>query len=108
MTDLLEAAADHVPTERCPRCSGRGHTHGYGCGPGVHMVEVRGDCRACEGRGKVSRARLRDIQDGARARYDRVHSAYRSLNDEARELGITPQELSDFENYGIRWTSTTR
>lgn len=90
----------------CPKCQGRGHFEGV-------MILCARDgkdrvsnalraCLACDGTGGVPQERLDDIRAGEAAREDRVHGRYRTMREEAAVLGITEQELSKWENYGIK------
>ena len=89
----------------CPRCDGRGENVGYGCGPGVHLRRIVTRCLACDGTGMVSDARLDEIEAGREAREQRVHvrQPYQTMKQRAAVLGITEQQLSAWENYGVRW-----
>lgn len=48
---------------------------------------------------------LDDIEAGREARVQRVYvrHPYQTMNERASDLGITEKQLSDWENYGIRW-----
>ena len=90
----------------CPKCAGRGTFEETSilCDRGgtSSMQHGRRVCHACDGTGLVSPERLADLRAGEAAREDRVHGRYRSMREEAAILGITEQELSKWENYGVK------
>jgi RecJ-like exonuclease len=91
----------------CPKCHGRGESQ-------LGVLACRRDgtselkyrkaiCLGCDGTGQITESRLADMNQGQADREMRVHGAYKTQHERATELGITPQELSRWENYGIRW-----
>lgn len=91
--------------ECCPKCEGCGSFGGtvIACGLTNSSVDRRTwSCRACDGTGKVSAERLASIKAGAAARWNRVHGQrYATQALAARALGVSVQDYSAWENYGI-------
>ncbi len=85
----------------CPSCSGTGILHGLGCGDsGCRPMTL--PCGRCDGAGTVPAEMERWIADGRVLRERRVGKpgearSYRTLRDEARLLGISPVQLSRWE-----------
>ena len=96
----------------CPKCHGRGTFEETAIlchrGGTSSIQHGRRACVTCDATGLITEERLADVRAGEAARADRVHGRYRSMREEAAILGITEQELSKWENYGIKPEAWTR
>ena len=83
---------------KCPTCNGKGFSFGH-CNTGQDSSgHYWGDikCLRCKGDGQVNDDMMQWISDGNAARLRRI-SYGKSLIEAAKEMGISPAELSSME-----------
>jgi DnaJ-class molecular chaperone len=80
----------------CPSCHGQPiQSMALACGRGVSRASMS-ECRTCAGTGEVTTEHASRIADGECRRQGRIERGL-SLAEEAKRLGMMPQELSDIE-----------
>jgi hypothetical protein len=84
----------------CPSCQGRKSSPCFDDGyrDGTHFgAALELPCLTCQATGTITAEHAERLSEGRRRAEDRKQRGL-SLRDEAKRLGISPQELSDIEH----------